>query len=117
MRRIPDDRVHEVARAIRDAYEELPDGTAPELTEVHEWYGEARAALRAAGTPALDAAEARGRAEALSEAADAWQRGAWANTPRHRDRAADRVGQAQYVTEWLRERAATTAPPKGDHHA
>ena len=39
--------VDAVARSIRDAYEELPDGTHPELTEVYEWRGEARAAIRA----------------------------------------------------------------------
>ena len=36
-----------VARAIRDTYEELPDGTRPEFTEVFEWHEEARAALDA----------------------------------------------------------------------
>ncbi|MGI8313321.1 hypothetical protein [Saccharopolyspora hattusasensis] len=39
------DLVERVARAIRDAYEELPDGSYPELTGVHDWHGEARAAL------------------------------------------------------------------------
>lgn len=39
--------VDAVARAIRDAYEELPDGTHPEFTDVHEWRGEARAAIGA----------------------------------------------------------------------
>lgn len=40
-------RVHHVAKAIRDAYERLPDGTAPAFTEVHEWADEARAAITA----------------------------------------------------------------------
>lgn len=39
--------IERVARAIRDAYEELPNGDRPEFTEVHEWHDEARAAVRA----------------------------------------------------------------------
>jgi hypothetical protein len=44
---IDDECLLAVARAIRDAYERLPDGSAPEFTEPHEWLAEARAALAA----------------------------------------------------------------------
>lgn len=57
-----------------------------------------------------DAAVARGRAVALLDAADAWQQGAWTNTPRNADRIAERIGAAQYVTDWLRARASGVSP-------
>lgn len=75
------------------AAELLPDGISLDYPDVIDEVA-----------AALDAAEARGRAEALREAAHAWQWGEWANVPRHRDQVADRLGQAQYVTDWLRAR-------------
>jgi hypothetical protein len=53
---------------------------------------------------------AQAAADALNQAADAWQRGAWADTPRRADRIADRIGAAQFVTDWLRARAAALTP-------
>jgi hypothetical protein len=55
--------------------------------------------------PVVQAYAAEKAAEALNQTADAWQWGAWADTPRHADRVADRIGAAQYVTDWLRARA------------
>jgi phage terminase Nu1 subunit (DNA packaging protein) len=48
-------------------------------------------------------------ARALRQAADDWQTGEWANVPRHADRVADRLGAAQYVSDWLRARAEKKA--------
>ena len=44
-------------------------------------------------------------ANTLRAAANDWQTGAWANTPRHSDRVADRIAAAQYACDWLRDRA------------
>ncbi len=66
--------------------------------------------VRTAIADALDKAEAWGRAEALLDAADAWQQGAWAVTPRRRDWISDGTGAAQYVTDWLRARALGVDP-------
>lgn len=44
-------------------------------------------------------------AAVLRSAADAWTQGAWADTPRHTDRIADRMGASQYAGDWLRARA------------
>lgn len=56
--------------------------------------------------PLLRPADERAaRAEALREAANAWTQGAWADTPRYAERAQDRIGAAQYVGDWLRDRA------------
>lgn len=46
------------------------------------------------------------RAQALRDAANAWTQGAWADTPRKAERAADRLSAAQYAGDWLRQRAA-----------
>lgn len=46
------------------------------------------------------------RRDALLEAADAWTQGAWADTPRHAERARDRMAAAQFFGDWLRARAA-----------
>lgn len=46
-------------------------------------------------------------ARVLSEAADAWQSGEWANAPRRADRVQERIANGQHVTQWLRARAAT----------
>jgi len=60
--------------------------------------------------PLLDRARAEGErvgaARALQEAADKWQWGEWANAPRCADRVQERIANAQYVTDWLRERNA-----------
>ena len=44
--------------------------------------------------------------KALTEAADAWRRGKWADAPRCADRVQERIANGQYVTDWLRARAA-----------
>jgi hypothetical protein len=43
---------------------------------------------------------------ALTQTADAWQWGEWANAPRRADRVEERIANAQFVTDWLRNRAA-----------
>lgn len=48
-------------------------------------------------------------AKALREAADAWRTGGWSGTPRHQDRAQDRIASAQYPGEWLHARAVSVA--------
>lgn len=48
----------------------------------------------------------RAKAEALLDAADAWQQGEWADAPRRNDRVQERIANGQYVTDWLRDRAA-----------
>ena len=45
------------------------------------------------------------RRHLLLETAHKWSWGAWASTPRHRDRIADRMGASQYVGDWLRSLA------------
>lgn len=47
----------------------------------------------------------RAARDVLRAAADAWTQGAWADTPRHADRGADRIAAAQYAGDWLRARA------------
>lgn len=49
--------------------------------------------------------EREAAALALREAADSWQQGGWADTPRRADRVADRIAAAQFVGDWIRERA------------
>ena len=44
-------------------------------------------------------------AKTLRETAYAWQTWAWAKTPRRSHRVADRIAAAQYVCDWLRDRA------------
>ena len=68
-------------------------------------HGEAIDAIAAALAPLIEARVREARAGALTDAADAWTQGAWASTPRHKDRVADRMAAAQYVGDWLRERA------------
>ena len=55
--------------------------------------------------PLIEARLREARAEALTAAANAWTQGAWASTPRHKDRVADRMAASQYAGDWLRERA------------
>lgn len=50
--------------------------------------------------------EGKAQRQALSETADAWQQGEWINAPRRADRVLERLATAQYVTDWLRSRAA-----------
>jgi hypothetical protein len=45
-------------------------------------------------------------ADELDAVAGKWQWGAWADMPRIADRVAERIAGAQYVTDWLRARAA-----------
>lgn len=61
--------------------------------------------LREIETPLAEAL-AKARREALAEAADTWQWGAWADAPRCADRVQERLANAQYVTNWLRTRDA-----------
>ena len=48
---------------------------------------------------------AKAAERALLNAADAWTHGAWADTPRHAERARDRIAAAQFFGDWLRDRA------------
>jgi len=57
---------------------------------------------------ALAAVYADIQAAALRDAADAWQRGEWANAPRRADRVQERIANGQHVGNWLRARADTT---------
>ena len=60
-----------------------------------------------AAAPVVDGAKlAEMKARALDEAADAWLHGEWADTPRHADRVADRMGASQFAGDWMRRRAA-----------
>lgn len=61
--------------------------------------------IAAALAPLIEARVREARAESLKAAADAWTQGAWASTPRHKDRVADRMAASQYAGDWLRERA------------
>lgn len=45
-------------------------------------------------------------ATVLEEAADVWQRGAWADAPRRADRVQERIANGKHVSDWLRARAA-----------
>ena len=45
------------------------------------------------------------KAEALREAAAEWTQGEWAGATRYHNRVADRLASAQYVGDWLRDRA------------
>lgn len=45
------------------------------------------------------------KAQALEEAADAWQTGGWADAPRYPDQVQERIAHGQFVTEWLGQRA------------
>lgn len=44
-------------------------------------------------------------AAAIDAVADEWQWKAWASAPRLRSRVEERLATAQYVTDWLREKA------------
>lgn len=66
------------------------------------WRTRARAAVVALDLPARDR---HVKAQALREVADDWQMGGWADAPRRADPAAERIANAQYVTDWLRRRA------------
>lgn len=74
-----------------------------------------RAVLAAATADDLEAlapqAVAEIRARALREVADVWQRGEWAGAPRRPDRVAERIASAQYVGDWLRNRAKAEGGP------
>lgn len=58
------------------------------------------------------AAYVQAQRQALFEAADAWTRGAWADTPRHTDRARDRIAAANFFGDWLRARAEALTGPE-----
>jgi hypothetical protein len=51
---------------------------------------------------ALEAAAPLIAGRALNEAADTWQRGAWADAPRRADRVQERIANGQHVGDWLR---------------
>ena len=53
----------------------------------------------------LAAHDAEVAAKALLDAADAWSQGQWANVPRISDQVRERLNTANYVGDWLRERA------------
>jgi hypothetical protein len=86
-----------LAAALRKEGEPWPGAPSPEVV--------AAALLPIVRKVAADAA-----ARELRATADAWQWGAWADTPRHSDRVADRIGAAQHVTDWLRGRADELDP-------
>lgn len=56
-------------------------------------------------TPTVEAIVARHVTAALTDAANAWTQGAWANTPWKSERAADRLSAVNYFGDWLRARA------------
>lgn len=56
---------------------------------------------------ALNSLRVEAKREALSEAADAWQWGQWADAPRCADRVQERIANGQFVTDWLRARASS----------
>ena len=89
---------------IRDAWVHDRDGVS------HRPWGEqptqAWSRRRSEFDRALAAHDARVRAEALREAADAWQVGGWADDlPKGTARPALILGMAQRATNWLRVRA------------
>ncbi len=89
-----------------------PDDVREQLTEqLRRSHGQLRTVDEIADSllPVVTELTARAAADAVTAVADAWQWGGWANTPRRADRVADRIGAAQYVTEWLRARAARLA--------
>ena len=53
----------------------------------------------------IAAVERAAAVKALREAADEWQTKGWADTPRHADRIADRMGASKYALNWMRARA------------
>jgi len=61
--------------------------------------------------PAIAALIEEAVAAALTEVADRWQCGEWANAPRCADRVQERIANAQYVTDWLRSAAAKHTDP------
>ena len=92
------------ARAEWESYAPTLDGGPWEdLTEAQRasWREGVGVVLTAAiplVTPAI-------KAEALREAAEDWQSGAWAKTPRYADPVADRLSSAQFACGWIRDRA------------
>lgn len=71
--------------------------------------------VAAALMPLVDAIVAERAAEAIQAAADKWQWSAWADAPRIKgDVVAERIATAQYVTDWLRARAAALRAEGGD---
>jgi hypothetical protein len=64
----------------------------------------------AAGLLADPDALAKAKAEALREAAEAWQLGEWADAPRCADRVQERIANGQHVGDWLRARANQINP-------
>lgn len=76
-----------------------------DMTSWHIQPVDAAHRVRAALTPDAGAAlRARG-AKALRDAADSWQTGDWASAPHRADRIEERLANAQYVCDWLRNRA------------
>ena len=54
------------------------------------------------------------QATELEEAADAWQRGEWADAPRRADIVQDRIAAAEFVGAWIRRRAARKRAGEAD---
>lgn len=88
--------------------EDVDAGLVEKVAEVIEGllYGLGGPGSRAVARRALAAAIPEVRAQALRDAAFEWQTREWTNVPRRADRVADRLGAAQHVCNWLRERAA-----------
>jgi hypothetical protein len=47
----------------------------------------------------------KARAEALLDAAQAWQTGQWADAPRRSNPVQERIANGKFVTDWLKDRA------------
>lgn len=69
--------------------------------------------LAAVLAPIVEQAQRDAAVKALTAARDKWQWGAWANAPRRGDRIEERLANAQYVTDWLRDRAALAVVETG----
>lgn len=91
------DEAIELAASAIDA-----SGLWPRPDEAVQGYAErvAQTALLAA----LPILRAQWAEEVLTETADTWQCGEWANAPRCPDRVQERIANAQHVTDWLRAR-------------
>lgn len=102
------DLVDQVAEAMTG----WPLATDPSAEDAEAWRANARAAINAVR-------EHDGLAgwRALIDAANAWQRGEWANAPRSADRVQERIANGQYVGDWLRDRAAALPSAAGGEEA
>lgn len=108
---ITDEMVEAAARAVWNADPAVAEG---------DWRGwdddpakvshdQERDVLRGEMRAALEAAAPLIAGRALSQAADDWQRGEWADAPRYADPAKERIANAQHVTDWLRARSEKEA--------